>query len=96
VQYVVLLGIVSVGDVDFFKNMEALGMQAISLYDKADAGLWEFRGIARVHTFSAIMCWVACDKLAWISSVLSMPDRTLFWQEHAGAVGVQENMLDGW
>jgi GH15 family glucan-1,4-alpha-glucosidase len=85
-RHFVVVGIGSVGDLDFFKNMEALGMHAVSLYDKQDAGLWEFRGIARVHTFSAMMCWVACDRLAFIAKVLHLSDRVEFWTDHAGAV----------
>ena len=27
-------------------------------------GLWEFRGRADVHTYSSVMCWAACDRLA--------------------------------
>src|SRR5699024_6124316 len=38
------------GDVALFQRLEALGERAAQFYDKPDAGLWEFRGIARVHT----------------------------------------------
>ena len=38
-----------------------------------DAGPWEYRGRTGVHTYSAAMCWVACDRLGRIAAIL---DRT--------------------
>src|SRR5687768_11450607 len=49
------------GDVDLFNRLESLGAHAANLFDKPDAGLWELRGSERVHTFSSVMCWAACD-----------------------------------
>ena len=40
-----------------------------------DAGLWELRGTARVHTFSSVMCWAACDRLAKIAARLGLAER---------------------
>ena len=37
----------------------------------ARRGPWEFRGAAAVHTFSAAMCWAACDRLAQIAAARS-------------------------
>ena len=37
-----------------------------------DAGPWEYRGRQRVHTHSATMCWVACDRLARIAIRLGL------------------------
>ena len=51
------------GDEQLFDSMEELGHIAFDLHDKPDAGLWELRGAKRVHTFSSLMCWVACDRL---------------------------------
>ena len=51
------------GDADLFKRLEVLGETAVALYDKPDAGIWELRGIQRVHTFSSVMCWAGCDGL---------------------------------
>ena len=39
-----------------------------------DAGLWELRGSAHVHTFSSVMCWVACDRLAKIARRLGLAE----------------------
>ena len=41
------------GDEALFRRLEPLGEQAVRCYDQPDAGLWELRGSARVHTFSA-------------------------------------------
>jgi GH15 family glucan-1,4-alpha-glucosidase len=66
-----------------FHQLEPLGEHAVALYDKPDAGLWELRGTARVHTFSSVMCWVACDRLAKIALRLALPERARYWRGHA-------------
>ena len=55
------------GDIAMFQRLEPLGERAFALYDQPDAGLWEFRGRAHVHTYSSVMCWAACDRLARIA-----------------------------
>ena len=47
-----------------FQALENVGERAWELHDQPDAGLWEFRTISGVHTYSAAMCWAACDRLA--------------------------------
>ncbi len=47
-----------------FADLERLGQQAVRVYQEPDAGIWELRGSRRVHTFSTLMCWAACDRLA--------------------------------
>ncbi|CAB1368003.1 glycoside hydrolase family 15 protein [Denitratisoma oestradiolicum] len=71
------------GDKTLFQRLEALGEQAVRCYDQPDAGLWELRGSARVHTFSAVMCWVACDRLARIAERLGLAGRMVYWRSHA-------------
>lgn len=71
------------GDEALFRCLEPLGEQARRCHDQPDAGLWELRGSARVHTFSAVMCWVACDRLARIGRQLGLLERADYWQEHA-------------
>ena len=53
-----------------------------AMYDQPDAGLWELRGGARVHTFSSVMCWAACDRLARIAAGVGSPSA-----RRAGAPG---------
>ena len=40
------------------------GRAGLALHDQPDAGMWELRTRARIHTSSALMCWAACDRLA--------------------------------
>ena len=69
-----------------FKRLEPLGEWARRQYDQPDAGLWEYRGRQRVHTFSSIMCWAACDRLASIAAKLEQDDRAGYWRESADAM----------
>ena len=71
------------GDEALFRRLEPLGEQARRCYDQPDAGLWELRGSARVHTFSAVMCWAACDRLSRIAGRLGLTDRAAYWQGQA-------------
>ena len=66
-----------------FTQLEEVGEQARRTYDKPDAGMWELRTRARVHTSSALMCWAACDRLGKIAQVLELPERVAYWQGHA-------------
>jgi GH15 family glucan-1,4-alpha-glucosidase len=71
------------GGVDQFELLEVLGQRAVEFHDQADAGIWEYRGRARVHTFSSLMCWAACDRLARIAAHLGLAERSEYWREHA-------------
>ena len=66
-----------------FNDLERLGEQAVRTYNTPDAGLWELRGSTRVHTFSSIMCWAACHRLACIARQLGLPEREQIWSAHA-------------
>ncbi|HET7370701.1 MAG TPA: glycoside hydrolase family 15 protein, partial [Gammaproteobacteria bacterium] len=74
------------GDESLFQRLEALGETAAKLYCKADAGPWELRKSARVHTFSSVMCWVACDRLSKIAARLGLTERQVYWRERADAI----------
>ncbi len=71
------------GDEALFRRLELLGEQATRCHDQPDAGLWELRGSARVHTFSAVMCWTACDRLARIATRLGLAERAGYWLDQA-------------
>jgi len=71
------------GDDVLFHRLEALGERAAKLFDQPDAGIWELRGAARVHTSSSVMCWAGCDRLARIAAHLGLPDRAAYWHSQA-------------
>jgi len=72
------------GDAALFERLETLGHLALAAFDQPDAGLWELRGSARVHTFSCVMCWAACDRLARIAAELRLSDeRIAAWRANA-------------
>ena len=66
-----------------FRRLERLGERAACSFDQPDAGLWEFRGRQEVHTYSSVMCWAACDRLARIASRLGLTARASYWAETA-------------
>lgn len=78
--------LVRVGDVALFERLEALGERAVSVYDQPDTGIWEFRGRTARHTFSSVMCWAACDRLAKIATHLGLADRAHYWRAHADSI----------
>ena len=71
------------GDAKLFSRLERVGERATKLFDQPDAGIWELRTRSRVHTFSALMCWAACDRLARIASRLELPRRARHWRRQA-------------
>ena len=67
------------GDAALFQRLEKLGKQAARRWKQPDAGLWELRGKNSVHTYSSVMCWAACDRLAKIAAHLGLTKRADFW-----------------
>lgn len=72
-----------VGDASIFARLEPVGEAAYALHDKPDAGLWEFRGREEVHTYSSVMCWAACDRLARIAVHLKLAPQVQLWRQRA-------------
>jgi GH15 family glucan-1,4-alpha-glucosidase len=72
-----------IGDAAAFTRLEHAGESAWRMHDQPDAGLWEFRGRASVHTYSSVMSWVACDRLARIAEHLGLDDRARVWDGRA-------------
>jgi GH15 family glucan-1,4-alpha-glucosidase len=66
--------------------LEKVGERAWQFHDQPDAGLWELRTRQSVHTYSAAMCWAACDRLANAAVALGLPDRAAFWQHRAEVI----------
>jgi GH15 family glucan-1,4-alpha-glucosidase len=71
------------GDESLFNLLETLGQKAETLAFEADAGIWEYRGRAEVHTYSAAMCWAGCSRLAAIASHLGLHRKAAKWSEIA-------------
>ena len=69
-----------------FTSLEEVGEMAWAMHDQPDAGLWEFRTRQEVHTYSAVMCWAACDRLANVADHLDKDDRTKLWRERADTI----------
>jgi GH15 family glucan-1,4-alpha-glucosidase len=74
------------GNEGLFAQLEVLGEQAARVWAEPDAGLWELRGVTRVHTSSSVMCWAACDRLGKIAARLGLPERARYWRQHAEAI----------
>jgi GH15 family glucan-1,4-alpha-glucosidase len=75
-----------VGNEGLFARLEEFGKHAVKLYEVPDAGLWELRGEERIHTFSSIMCWVACDRLSKYADKLDLADRAEYWRARASEI----------
>ena len=81
-----------------FSSLEAVGEMAWAMHDQPDAGLWEFRTRQEVHTYSAVMCWAACDRLANVARHIGKPDRADFWAGRAAQIAAkieQEAWVEG-
>ena len=56
------------------------------MHDQPDAGLWEYRTRTSVHTYSSVMCWAACDRLANIARQIGLNERADYWRDRAAIV----------
>jgi GH15 family glucan-1,4-alpha-glucosidase len=75
-----------------FARLEPAGEAAWRLHDQPDAGLWEYRNRTSVHTYSAVMCWAACNRLARIAEHLGLDRRAAHWADRAHRV--RETILE--
>ncbi|MEW4447415.1 glycoside hydrolase family 15 protein [Qipengyuania sp. JC766] len=66
-----------------FESLERVGEMAWNFHDKPDAGLWEFRTRQEVHTYSTLMSWAACDRLANVARYRGMTDKEQLWSGRA-------------
>lgn len=69
-----------------FASLEEVGEMAWKMHDQPDAGLWEFRTRQEIHTYSAVMSWASCDRLANVAGHLGKPDRQAHWRKRADAI----------
>lgn len=68
------------GSLAEFEAYEKVGERAYAMYKVPDAGMWELRTRARIHTSSSLMCWAACDRLARIAVHLGLDERARHWR----------------
>jgi GH15 family glucan-1,4-alpha-glucosidase len=80
------------GNEALFHLLESLGLKAVQLAFTPDAGIWEYRGRAHIHTYSAAMCWAGCSRLAAIASHLGLNDSAAKWTEAAD--NIQNTLLE--
>jgi GH15 family glucan-1,4-alpha-glucosidase len=73
-------------NIEDFHALEKVGERAFLMHDQPDAGLWEFRTKSSVHTYSAVMCWAACDRLANAAETLGLTERVAYWREKAAII----------
>ncbi|HWB50237.1 MAG TPA: glycoside hydrolase family 15 protein [Stellaceae bacterium] len=71
------------GDDILFHRLEPIGELAFRTALTPDAGIWEYRGRTRIHTYSAALCWAACDRLGQIAANLRMQTRARYWSRRA-------------
>ncbi|OYV38861.1 MAG: glucoamylase [Acidocella sp. 20-61-6] len=71
------------GDAALYERLCPLGETAARVALEPDAGIWEFRGRARVHSFSAAMCWAALSRLALIASTIGREAEAAAWSARA-------------
>ncbi|MGF1549647.1 MAG: glycoside hydrolase family 15 protein [Sphingomonadaceae bacterium] len=71
---------------DDFLSLERVGDLAWKTYKEPDASLWEFRTREAIHTYSSVMSWAACDRLAKTAEVLGREDRAKHWRKRAAAI----------
>jgi len=71
------------GGESLFRRLEPIGELALKTALKPDAGIWEYRGRTRIHTYSAALCWAAIDRLGQIAAKLQMEPRARYWSRHA-------------
>lgn len=71
------------GNDELFAQLETLGDKAVLAFDQPDAGPWELRTKAQIHTFSAVMCWAACNRLSKIATTLGRSERSAHWRREA-------------
>ncbi|MGC4010889.1 MAG: glycoside hydrolase family 15 protein [Pseudomonas sp.] len=63
--------------------LQSLARNAERTAFEPDAGIWEYRGRKRIHTHSALLCWVACDRVGHIARRLGHERTASDWVERA-------------
>jgi GH15 family glucan-1,4-alpha-glucosidase len=81
------------GDRALYHQLKPIGMMAKATSLEADAGIWEYRHRTRAHTFSAVMCWAALDRLGRIAHRVEEIEDGNEW--HKAAAELKQRILQG-
>ncbi len=68
-----------------FEQLERLGETAFEQFHHPDLDIWGY-GESAVHTYSSMMCWAACDRLAHIAERLDLTVQAKKWSEYASII----------
>jgi GH15 family glucan-1,4-alpha-glucosidase len=71
------------GTVMLYEQLRGIGHLAERAALEPDAGPWEFRGRARIHSFSSTMCWAALHRLGMIAAKVGRRDEAEVWLSKA-------------
>ena len=69
-----------------FDKLELVGERAFAIHETPDAGMWELRTRARIHTSSVLMAWAACDRIAKVAETFDLGDRARSWFDRADLI----------
>ena len=81
------------GDLSLYHQLRPIGVMAQRLALEPDAGIWEYRGRSRPHTFSAMMCWAAVHRLGLIAGKVGETDDATQWL--SSAMELREKIIAG-
>ena len=74
------------GSTELYRTLCEVGREAHRAALLPDAGLWEYRERAEVHTFSSTMCWAAQRSLGMIARRVGLDAESREWLARAGAL----------
>lgn len=74
------------GSTELYRTLCEVGREAHRAALLPDAGLWEYRERAEVHTFSSTMCWAALRSLGMIARRVGLDGESREWLARAGAL----------
>lgn len=74
------------GSTELYRTLCEVGREAQRAALLPDAGLWEYRERAEVHTFSSTMCWAAQRSLGMIARRVGLDSESREWLARAGTL----------
>ena len=74
------------GDAGLYKLLSTVGRRAERDALSPDAGLWEYRGRARTHTYTGGMSWAALHRLGLIARLIGKTAEADDWLARAGVL----------